>query len=159
TVITSARCLTAASNAAAKSCGFGTSNTWGWMPSALAALSTSLHAARPAGLLMLNKAVTRVTRRTGSLSHSSRFQLRHDCAEAQPTPRPAPVRLSCSPAALTTCRRDRDVGERRILLRPVPVFLAGFDVHHVSHGDLPFFAFGRDDATASRDHENLVAGV
>src|SRR5206468_5418762 len=67
--------------------------------------------------------------------------------------------LARSPAALTTGRRDRDVGECRVLLGPVPVFLPGLDMHHVSDRDFSFFLLVRNDAAAGRDHQNLVAGV
>src|SRR5262252_7741295 len=64
-----------------------------------------------------------------------------------------------APAALTTRRRDRDVGQCRVLLGPVPVFLTGLDMHHVSHRDFSFFLLVRNDTGAGRDHQNLVAGV
>src|SRR5262245_25862257 len=62
-----------------------------------------------------------------------------------------------SPAALTASGRDRDVGQRRILLGAMPVFLTGLDMHHISRGDLTLFVLGRHDASASRHYENLIA--
>src|SRR5262249_57743651 len=64
-----------------------------------------------------------------------------------------------SPVALTTGRRDRNVGQCRVLLGPVPVFLTGLDMHYVSHRDFSFFLLVRNDTGAGRDHQNLVAGV
>jgi hypothetical protein len=57
-----------------------------------------------------------------------------------------------SPAALTVSRRDRDVGQRRILLGAVPVFLTGLDMHYISRRDLTLFVLGRHDPTASRHY-------
>jgi hypothetical protein len=36
------------------------------------------------------------------------------------------------------------------------VFLAGLDVHHVPHGDVPLFVLARNDAAPRRDQQNLV---
>src|SRR5215475_1575150 len=63
------------------------------------------------------------------------------------------------PAALTVSRRDRNVGQRRILLGSVPVFLTSFDMHDISHSDLTLFLLGRHDTATSRDYQNLVAGM
>src|SRR5262245_46964015 len=63
------------------------------------------------------------------------------------------------PATLTVSRRDGDVGERRILLGAVPVFLTGLDMHHIPHGDFTLFVLGRYDTTTSRDYQNLITGM
>src|SRR5206468_12683063 len=63
------------------------------------------------------------------------------------------------PAALTASRRDRNVGQRRILLGSVPVFLTGLDMHDISHSDLTLFVLGRHDASASRNYQNLVTAM
>src|SRR5262245_38843907 len=70
-----------------------------------------------------------------------------------------PTHPGWSPAALTVSRRDRDVGQRRILLGAVPVFLTSLDMHYIPHCDLPLFMLGRHDATTTRHYENLIAAM
>src|SRR5262249_16391926 len=43
---------------------------------------------------------------------------------------------------------NRNVRQRRIRFRAVPVALAGLDLHHVADSDLPLAAFVGDDAAA-----------
>src|SRR5687768_16572846 len=62
-----------------------------------------------------------------------------------------------SAGRLAAGRGDRDVRQRRIRLRAVPVALARLDVHHVADGDIALLGFTGDGSAARRDDEYLIA--
>ena len=60
---------------------------------------------------------------------------------------------------LTARRRDRDMRQRRVRRRAVPMALAGFNMHDITHGDFALFSLRRRETFARRDDENLIAVV